>query len=1034
MDQRIPIQPTHQTTSGPETPPNEASSTVRLKRILTSIRHVVRLITTEKDSDRLLFQACDHLVRSGGLFNAWIARLDPSGRLLSVHGAGFEGKVQADFELMQGQMKAGFRPHCAARSQAGPGVQVIREPGKECDSCLLARGYQGRSGMSVALRHDDRVLGWLTLSTSTHYALDREEQELIQDVADDLALALHSLDIESHQRRRLEISMALGGLFTSLGTDTRRNIDQIVAQACELTGGAASIYNRLDSEGKSMLVWSGHRLPGDMPLRDAPQGHICYEATILGQDRTIAIDDLDVTDFKATDPNVARYGLKSYLGHPVRLGDRAIGSLAVVDGRQRHFDEEEVTTIRTLAWALSLEEERHAALARLAHMNQVLNAIRAVNHLIVHAEDADSLLSGACRLLVENRGLRNAWIVLVEDGQPVAPVYHAGEEMGLSYMADSLCVTGVPTFVRHLMRFGGVLRLSKLVGEFDDLPWAASAESGDYSALLLPIGHGREQYGWLTVSVPTEFADDPEEHGLLLEVAGDLGFSLHAMQVGRDEARHARLLARRQAAQTVLMDMSARLLQAPVEATDSTIEESLGTLARFAGADRAYVFRYSHEGTLMSNTHEWCAQGVSYQKANLQGLPVESFPWWMARLDLSEAIFVPRVEDLPYEAQAERTVLEAQDIRSLLALPLARGREFGFLGMDWVHRHTELDPDLVPLLQLAANLLQGAMVRLQTWHALWQREEEYRLLVENQNDLLVKVDREGHFKFVSPSYCRMFGKSEAELLGKRFIHLVHEADRAATLKAMRVLEHPPHTCQVEQRALTVRGWRWLDWWDTALVDDQGEITSIIGVGRDVTERKQAESKLARTLEDVIDLLGRVVEHRDPYTSGHQKRVAGLARAIAEKMGQPAETVVSVYMGGLIHDLGKIAVPAEILSKPGKLAAYEFTLIQQHPLTGYDIIRNLSFPWDIARMVLQHHEKLDGTGYPNGLKGDEILMEARILTVADVVEAMSTHRPYRAALGVEVALEEITRHAGQHYDPDVVAACRAVFEDGAFAFG
>jgi len=1034
MGKYIPILQANHASSGFENPASEPLPIERLKRILQSIRHMARLITTEKNADRLLDQACDHLMRSGGLFNAWIARLDGSGKLLSVHGSGFSGEGQAEFESMRLQITSGFRPHCAGLSLMGQGTQFIRTPSEECDACPLARGYQGRSGLSVALRHQGQTLGWLTLSTPTPYAQDKEEQKLIQDVADDLAFALHSLDIEAHHRRRLEISLAMGKLFSSLGTDTRRNIDQIVAQACELTAGAASIYNRLDSEEKSMLVWSGHRLPEDMPQRDAPQGHICYEATIRGQDHTIAIDDLEITDFKATDPNVTRYGLKSYLGHPVKLGDRAIGSLAVVDGKSRHFDEEEVSIIRTLAWALSLEEERHAALARLAHLNQVLKAIRAVNHLIVHAEDTDSLLDRACQLLVESRGLRNTWIVLVEQRQPVAPVYHAGEAMGLSHMADSLCVSGIPDFVHELMQCGGVLRLSKLAGEFDDLPWAASAEDGDYSALLLPIGHGQDQYGWLTVSVPTEFADDPEEHGLLLEVAGDLGFSLHAMQVGREEVRHTHLLARRQAAQDALISISARLLNAPVDATDSTIEDSLATLARFAGADRAYVFRYSPDGSVMSNTHEWCVPGVSAQKANLQGLPVTSVPWFMTRLDKSEIIFVPRVENLPTEAHAERGVLEAQAIRSLLVLPIARGREFGFLGMDWVHRHTEFDPELVPLLQLTANLLQGAMVRLQTWRALLQREEEYRLLVENQNDLLVKVDREGRFKFVSPSYCRMFGKSESELLEQRFIHLVHEEDRAATQKAMRALERPPHTCQVEQRALTAKGWRWLEWWDTAIVDDQGKIASIIGVGRDVTERRLAETKLARTLEDVIDLLGRVVEHRDPYTSGHQKRVAELARAIAEKMGQPSETVVSVYMGGLIHDLGKIAVPAEILSKPGKLAAYEFTLIQQHPLTGYDIIRNLSFPWDIARMVLQHHEKLDGTGYPNGLKGDEILIEARILTVADVVEAMATHRPYRAALGVDVALQEISRHAGQHYDPEVVAACKAVFEDGAFSFG
>jgi len=172
--------------------------------------------------------------------------------------------------------------------------------------------------------------------------------------------------------------------------------------------------------------------------------------------------------------------------------------------------------------------------------------------------------------------------------------------------------------------------------------------------------------------------------------------------------------------------------------------------------------------------------------------------------------------------------------------------------------------------------------------------------------------------------------------------------------------------------------------------------------------------------------------RDPYTARHQERVTELACAIAREMGIPDGQIEGIHAAGLMHDIGKIAVPTEILTKPGKLNDLEFSLIRRHPQVAYDILKGIEFPWPIADIVLQHHERLNGSGYPNGLKGDEILLEARILTVADVVEAISSHRPYRPALGLDAALDEIKQGRGMLYDPDVVDTCLSVFEEG-FSF-
>lgn len=191
--------------------------------------------------------------------------------------------------------------------------------------------------------------------------------------------------------------------------------------------------------------------------------------------------------------------------------------------------------------------------------------------------------------------------------------------------------------------------------------------------------------------------------------------------------------------------------------------------------------------------------------------------------------------------------------------------------------------------------------------------------------------------------------------------------------------------------------------------------------------------LQRSLEQSVQVIADTVDARDPYTAGHQRRVADLAATIARELGLSEDKIHGIHLAAVIHDLGKIHVPAEILSKPGKLSDIEFMLIKTHPQAGYDILKDVDFPWPIADIVLQHHEKLDGSGYPQGLKGAQILLESRIMTVADVVEAMASHRPYRAALGMEVALKEIERGRGSAYDPAVADACLKLFREERFAF-
>jgi len=208
----------------------------------------------------------------------------------------------------------------------------------------------------------------------------------------------------------------------------------------------------------------------------------------------------------------------------------------------------------------------------------------------------------------------------------------------------------------------------------------------------------------------------------------------------------------------------------------------------------------------------------------------------------------------------------------------------------------------------------------------------------------------------------------------------------------------------------------------------------------VAELEQANRRLKATdahirglLDSMIGTISKMVEYRDPYTVGHERRVGELAAAIAAEIGLDTHAIEGVRIGGALHDVGKVAAPAEILTKPTRLTAPEFEIIKVHSAVGHDILSGISFPWPIAEMVWQHHERMDGSGYPRGLKGEQIIVEARILAVADVVEAMSSHRPYRPGLGLEAALAEIERGRGMHYDEQVATACLDLFRSGRFAF-
>ena len=350
----------------------------------------------------------------------------------------------------------------------------------------------------------------------------------------------------------------------------------------------------------------------------------------------------------------------------------------------------------------------------------------------------------------------------------------------------------------------------------------------------------------------------------------------------------------------------------------------------------------------------------------------------------------------------------------------------------------EYNARLVNKLERQLVELQDANINLLgTTEALRQTEQALRGVITASPVAIITLDGEGKVTLWNPAAESIFGWDAPDVMGEACPLL----DASTGVGCMDTLLDSTDSVAGHETSIVARDERLVDVSLSAARLGPGPSEGVLALLTDITVQKVTQDDLARSVEKLSEMMNgtvaaiaKIVEARDPYTSGHQERVAKLAEAIAVEMGFDADTCAGIRMAGMIHDIGKVYVPAEILTKPRRLSEVEFNLVKMHPEVAYDVLSSIDFPWPVATYVIQHHERLDGSGYPHGLTAEEILPGSRILAVADVVEAMSSHRPYKLALGIDVALEEIAGRAGTAYDAEVASACDRLFNARGFTLG
>ena len=679
---------------------------------------------------------------------------------------------------------------------------------------------------------------------------------------------------------------------------------------------------------------------------------------------------------------IAKNGAEKWVsltGNPIKYEDKPTALISVTDITERKKADEE-----------------------LIRLNRALRMLSDTNQALIRIADEMTLLNEVCRITVEVGGYRMAWIGLAQndEAKTVRPVAHAGFESGYVESANLTWAdnergrgpggiairTGQPFITRNI----------PLDPAF--APWREAAiQHGYKSNMALPLISEDQTLGVLEIYSVNTDAFDAKEIEILKEMADDLAFGITALRT--------------------------RVKRNQTEVALSESEERYRLIAENT-ADTIAVFDLNLNPTYISHSVLKLA-GYTVQEAMKrtlnQILPPDS-------LQKASKIFAEQMAlESSGTADPARTVLmefeqyckDGSTIWVELAASFLRDNNFKPTG----------------ILTVTRDITERKLME----EKLQNDQQELRAIMDASPIAVSWGDMQGNIKYINHKFREIFGYTVEDIPNiDTWLLLAYPSTAYREHVLSLVVMFIEAQAQAQGKEVNPL--------ELTVVCKDGSIrhvlqtmlftsNRILVIYYDITERKQAEAKLKQTLDSLrkavgttIQVLVSAVESRDTYTSGHQSRSADLACVIATEMGLAQDKIDGIRMAGIIHDIGKLSIPAEILSKPTKLTELQFSLIKEHARSGYEILKNVESPWPLAQIVYQHHERMNGSGYPRNLKGDEIFIEARIMAVADVVEAMASHRPYREALGIEAALEEIEKNKGILYDDAVVDTCLKLFRE------
>ena len=663
------------------------------------------------------------------------------------------------------------------------------------------------------------------------------------------------------------------------------------------------------------------------------------------------------------------------------------------DGVKGYF-ELRVEPVREGLFILSIDvTRRKKAMERSKYLNASLLALRNVNQLITKEKNRGKLIRKSCSLMVKERGFLLAWIALTGENGVLIDAAAAGSKEMTAAFLEQLKRGEYPPCFEKIQDTGE--RQSYFCGDIpggshDCLPGRISADATGFVSRLEYKG---EVYGVISVYLPSGIEHDPQEISLLHELVGDISYALYSIRI---EEQHKK-------AEEALHNS---------ESLYRSLFENM--LNGFAYCKMLYRNRIPYD-----------FKYIAVNKA------------FTAQTGLKDVVGKKVSEVIPGLNKTDPELMETYGRVAQTGIP--RTFEIYIKNMDMWFSVSAYSPkkgyfvalfDVITERKNAEESMRFANVLLSTQ-------------MESSIDGILVVSDNGKVLSYNKRFLDMWdipGRAAKNGIVLKVINMMADKvdDREKFLEKMENLCANKDERSRDEVELIES--RILDMYSSPMLGPDKRYYGRVWYFRDITDRRVYEDELKKSylslkknLGDVIDTIGKIAEMRDPYTAGHQKRVAYLAVEIAKKLGLDREQLEEINMSAMIHDIGKIHIPSSILTKPGKLTDLEFSLIRTHPEGGYGIIRNMDFPVSVAQTVLQHHERLDGSGYPKGLGKKDICLGASIIAVADVVEAMASHRPYRPALGIDLAIKEVKKGRGIRYDADVADACLAVISGSGFRF-